>query len=438
MKKINYIISVIIVLMFQTVLMAQVPVPANDQDNPVMLVGGVAHLGNGNVIQNAIVAFENGKLTIVADAASDQTDRSGYEVIDVSGKHIYPGFILPNTQLGLQEVSSIRAMSDNRERGTINPNVRSIVAYNTDSEIPPTLRFNGILLAETTPTGGIISGSSSVVELDGWNWEDAAHTVDVAIHLNWPSRMTRRFDFTTFTVKNEPNKDYDKQVQELEKHFTDAVSYNNLAVRPVNLKMSAMTGLFDGSKALLLHTSNPKGIVESVKFAQNHGVKRITVVTGDAAWHAREFLRQNNIAVILPATHSLPSRADADYDLPFKLPYLLSNAGVMVSLSHTGMLANSRNLPFYAGTAVAYGVDKEEALKMITSNTAKILGIDKRTGTLEAGKDATLFVSEGDAFDFDTNNLSHAFISGKAIVLDNKQQELFERYSKKYGHANKN
>ena len=149
----------------------------------------------------------------------------------------------------------------------------------------------------------------------------------------------------------------------------------------------------------------------------------------------QEFLRQNNIAVILPATHSMPSRADADYDFPFKLPYLLSNAGVMVALSHTGMLANSRNLPFYAGTAVAYGVDKEEALKMITSNTAKILGIDNRTGTLEAGKDATLFVSEGDAFDFGTNNLSHAFISGKAIVLDNKQQALFERYSKKYGHS---
>lgn len=435
MKNIRYIISTIAILMHQVFLMAQVPVPADNQQNPIMLVGGVAHLGNGNVIQNAIIAFENGKLTIVADAATDQTDRSRYEVIDISGKHIYPGFILPNTQLGLQEVSSIRAMSDNSERGSINPNVRSIIAYNTDSEISPTLRFNGILLAEPTPMGGIISGTSSVVELDGWNWEDAAHTVDVAIHLNWPARMTRRFDFSTFTVKREPNKNFDKNVHELEKHFNDAVSYSKLAVRPVNIKMSAMSGLFDGSKVLILHTNDPKGIVESVKFAQNHGVMRITVVTGDAAWHAREFLRQNNIAVILPATHSMPSRADADYDFPFKLPYLLSNAGVMVALSHTGMLANSRNLPFYAGTAVAYGVDKEEALKMITSNTAKILGIDNRTGTLEAGKDATLFVSEGDAFDFGTNNLSHAFISGKAIVLDNKQQALFERYSKKYGHS---
>lgn len=400
-----------------------------------MLVGGIAHLGNGNVIQSAIIAFENGKLTIVADATTDQTDRSRYEVIDVSGKHIYPGFILPNTQLGLQEVSSIRAMRDNSERGSINPNVRSIIAYNTDSEIPPTLRFNGILLAEPTPTGGIISGTSSVVELDGWNWEDAAHTVDVAIHLNWPSRMSRKFDFSTFTVKNEPNEDYDKNIHELEKHFNDAVSYSKLAAKPVNIKMSAMAGLFDGSKALILHTNNPKGIVESVKFAQKNGVKRITVVTGDAAWQAREFLRKNKIAVILPATHRLPSRADADYDFPFKLPFLLSNAGVVVALSHTGMLANSRNLPFYAGTAVAYGVDKEEALKMITSNTAKILGIDNRTGTLEAGKDATLFVSEGDAFDIRTNNLTNAYISGKAIVLENKQQALFERYSKKYGHS---
>ena len=138
--------------------------------------------------------------------------------------------------------------------------------------------------------------------------------------------------------------------------------------------------------------------------------------------------------MILPPTHRTPSIADMDYDLPYKLPVLLHKEGVAVSLSHSGMLSNSRNLPFYAGTAVAHGVSKEEALMMITSNTAKALGIDDRVGTLETGKDATLFVSQGDALDMRTNNLSHAFISGKQVVLDNKQQELYKRYSRKYGH----
>ena len=436
MKKINnyklFLTLLLTVVWVGNYVFAQVPVPALPQQGPIMLVGGTAHLGNGSVVDNAVIAFDKGKLTIVS--GSDNSDRSGYKVIDVTGKHVYPGFILANSQVGLIEVSSVRAMSDNRERGSINPNVRSIIAYNTDSEFPATFRFNGILLAETTPTGGVISGSSSVVEMDGWNWEDAAHTMDMAIHLNWPSRMTSRFDFATFTRKTEPNKNYAKTVDGISKHFEDATSYGKLTNKPSNLKMDAMQGLFTGEKVLMIHTNGQKGIVESVKFAQLHGVQKITVITDDAAWYARDFLKENKIPVILPPTHSTPPRADSDYDFAFKLPALLADAGVSVSLSHSGMLSLARNLPFFAGTAAAYGMGKEEALMLITSNPAKDLGIDSRVGTLEVGKDATLFVSEGDALDFRTNILSHAFISGKEIVLDSKQEELFQRFSRKYGH----
>jgi hypothetical protein len=268
---------------------AQTPVPAKPQAKPIALTGGVAHLGNGQVIQNSIVAFEKGKLTIVADATTAKVDLAGYEVINITGKHVYPGFILPNSQVGLQEVSSIRAMNDYTERGEMNPNVRSQISYNTDTEYTPSFRFNGVLLAEATPTGGTISGTSSVMEMDGWNWEDATHTADVAVHMNWPAIMRRQFDFNTFTFAESVNADYDKQVTDLERFFGEALSYGAQAAKETNLKFEAMQGLFDGKKTLMLHANNPKEIVESVRFAQRSGVKRITVVGGTGALWVADF-----------------------------------------------------------------------------------------------------------------------------------------------------
>jgi imidazolonepropionase-like amidohydrolase len=430
MKKHIYILMVAVFV--TTFAWAQRPVPAQPQSKPIALTGGVAHLGNGQMITNSVIGFDKGKLTIVADASTNP-NLSGYEIINISGKHVYPGLILPNSQVGLQEVSSIRAMNDNAERGEMNPNVRALISYNTDTEYVPTFRFNGVLLAESTPSGGTISGSSSVMEMEGWNWEDAAHTADVGIHLNWPVMTRRQFDFNTFTFGETPNANYEKQVVELVQFFTEAKNYGQVISKETNLKFDAMQGLFDGSKTLFIHANTSKEIVESVRFAQRAGVPRITMLTESAALYVADFLKENKIPVIIPETHNLPGRIDDDIDLPYKLPALLTKAGVQVSLSSTGALHGSRNLAFYAGTAAAYGMDKEEALKTITSNTAKALGIDKRAGTLEVGKDATLFVSAGDALDYRTNKLSHAFISGKLVTLPGNQEELYERYSKRYG-----
>ena len=431
MKKSLYILVMAIFTM--NVVSAQTPVPAKPQAKPIALTGGVAHIGNGQVIQNSLITFDKGKLTGVADATVVKMDLAGYEVINISGKHVYPGFILPNSQVGLQEVSSIRAMNDNAERGQMNPNVRSQISYNTDTEYTPTFRFNGVLLAESTPTGGTISGSSSVMEMDGWNWEDATVAVDVAIHMNWPSIMSRQFDFNTFSFNESANANYEKQVTEITQFFSEALAYGVLTSKETNLKFEAMQGLFDGKKTLMLHVNNPKEIVESVRFAQRSGVKRMTIVGGTGAYWVADFLKENKIPVILPSTHNLPNRADEDIDMPYKLPHLLTQAGVTVSLMDDGALHGGRNLGFYAGTAAAYGMSKEDALKTITSNTAKALGIDSRVGTLEVGKDATLFVSNGDALDYRGNVLTYAFISGKLMTLPGNQQELYERYSRKYG-----
>jgi imidazolonepropionase-like amidohydrolase len=428
----KYILSIIFLASFSWA-MAQVPTPADPQYQAILLKGGIAHLGNGKVIKNSLIGFDDGRLTLVADATATKIDVAGYKVIDISGKHVYPGFILPNSPVGLEEVSAIRHMSDSREQGQINPNVRSLVAYNTDSELPPTFRFNGILMAESTPAGGIISGTSSLMNMDGWNWQDAANTPDVAVHMNWPARMSGHFDFSTFTFSRSPNKNYDKQVAEIVSFFDDAISYTSISGRERNLKLEAMAGLFDGSKSLMVHTNGPNEIVEAVKLAQQKGIKRVVIVTGTGALMVKEFLADNNIPVVIQRVHSMPDRTDMDVDLPYRLPVELTKAGVKVALSHTGMLALARNLPFYAGTAVAYGLSQEEALKLITINPAEILGVGDKTGSLVEGKEATLFVSEGDALDFRTNKLSHAYIQGKEIILDNKQEALFERFSKKYG-----
>jgi hypothetical protein len=427
----NYI-GALLVLMTSG-LYAQVPVPVKPQSKPIALTGATAHLGNGKIITNAVVGFDKGKVTLVAEASSNP-NLSGYEQINVNGKHVYPGFILPDSPLGLVEVSSVRAMNDVSERGELNPNVRAQVAYNTDSEMITTMRLSGILLAQATPVGGRISGTSSFMELEGWDWEDATHTADVAVHLSWPPMMNQQFDFTTFSSIDVPNKEYDKEVGALNQFFSDAAAYGKLGTKETNLKLEAMQGLFDGKKALMIYTGKPKEIITSINFAKKFGVKRIVLVGGGGAYFVTEFLKENSIPVILQQTHSLPERADDDIDMPYKLPFLLTQAGLSVSLSHDGMPARARNLAFYAGTAAAYGLDKEEALKMITSNPAKAIGVDSRVGTLEVGKDATLFVSDGDVLDMKSCIISHAFVSGKLVNLPTKQEELYERYSKKYGH----
>lgn len=433
MMKIKTILSIVLCSLVGLA-MAQVPTPAEPQSEAILLKGGVAHLGNGEVIQNSLIAFENGKITLIADATTARIDVAGYKEVNISGKHVYPGFILPDSDVGLEEVSSVNAMSDSREEGSINPNVRSLIAYNTDSELPPTFRFNGILMAESRPRGGRISGTSSLMNMDGWNWEDAVNTPDLAIHMSWPATRSRRFDFATYTISNEKNKDYDKQVAEVAAFMDDAVSYAAISDKERNLKLEAMLGLFDGSKVLMIRSNDPRAIIDGVSLAKSKGVKKIALVSGTGSLQVKEFLAENNIPVVIQRVHSMPDRADMDVDLPYRLPVELTKAGVKVALSHTGMLALARNLPFYAGTATAYGLEREEALKLITINPAEILGVGDKTGSLEEGKEATLFVSEGDALDFRTNKLSHAFIQGKQVILNNKQEMLFERYSKKYSN----
>lgn len=407
---------------------AQIETPGDKQTKKILLLNGVAHIGNGKVIKNSAISIEEGKLKLVANAAAIKIDFAYYDtIVKLNGKHVYPGIIAPNSTLGLTEIGAVRATHDYREVGEFKPHVRSLIAYNTESKITTTVRSNGVLMAQITPRGGDISGASSIVQLDAWNWEDAVIKEDDGIHLNW-ERMFNRW-------KKEKNKNYEKELQKLNDFFADALAYSKVKDYPEkNLRFEAMRGLFDGSKTLFVHANFVKELIDAINFSKKHGVKKMVIVGGYDSWLITDMIKENDVAVILKRVHSLPERQEDDVYLPYKLPHLLFDAEVLFCLENSGDMEamGTRNLPFYAGTAAAYGLDKEEALKLITLNTAKILGIDAICGSLEPGKDATLFISKGDALDMRTNDVVAAFIQGRLMDVDNHQKKLYRKYSAKY------
>jgi hypothetical protein len=404
--------------------------PADNQSEFIAIIGGTAHIGNGNVIQNSLITFENGVLQNVSKYIGTE-DTSNMKVINAENQHIYPGFIVPNSTLGLIEIDAVRASDDDSEIGTWNPHIRSLIAYNTESKVVESMRPNGVLLAQITPRGGRISGTSSIVQLDAWNWEDAVLKADDGIHLNWPNSFSRARWWLEEDPGLKSNPKYSSQLQEIEAYFNAAKANSNSAK---NLPLEAMRGLFDKTKTLFIHVNDEKGIVDAVEFSKSQGLSKPVIVGGYEAYKIASYLKQNNIAILLQRVHSRPNNDDHDYDLPFKMARLLVDEGVTVALETSGDMErmNSRNLPFYAGTTVAHGLTKEEALQLITLNTAKILGIDNSYGSLEVGKSATLFISTGDALDMRTNNLTTAFIDGRNISLESHQTKLWKRYSKKY------
>ncbi len=396
----------------------------------ITLKGGTVHTGDGKVIENAVLSFSNGIITLLETNPTFKTDETLGEIIDCKGKHIYPGLIALNTYLGLSEVESVRATNDHYETGTFNPNVRSIIAYNTDSKVLGTVSTNGILYAQIVPQGGSISGTSSAVKLNGWNWEDAAEKTDEGVWLSWPSMFTRK-GWWGEPQGMEPNKDYDKQIAELKDFFREAASYHYTATHDKkNLRFEAMRGIFSKEKTLYVRASATKEMLHAIDFAKEFNLK-MALVGAKESWRIADEIAKANIPVILHRLHELPVFEDDDIDQPFKTPAMLHKAGVQFALCMPGFW-QVRNLPFVAGTAAAYDLDKEVALSSITSAAAQILGLEK-TGTLAAGMKASLIVSEGDVLDMKTSVITHAFLEGKAIDLSNKQTELFEKYKQKLG-----
>lgn len=407
--------------------------PAAKQIDAISITGVTAHIGNGSVIENATIIFENGIITEIGTNISTKGT-----VINANGKHVYPGFIVVNSTLGLGEVDAVRASMDVNELGNISPNIRSLIAYNAESRVVESMRPNGVLLGQIVPRGGRLSGTSSVVQFDAWNWEDAAVKVDDALHMNWPNGFTRGRWWLDEPRGFQPNKSYAEDIEKFKDFFVQAQIYAKATPTENNLAFEAVQGLFDGSKKLFVSADSEKEIIDAITFTKEIGIKNVVLVGGYHAYKITDFLKSNNIPVVVGRTQSTPNFEDDDYDLPYKLPKLLHDAGLLVTIDPGGRMErmNTRNLPFYAGQVVGQGMEKEDALKMITSNAAKILGIDDKFGTLEVGKSATLFVANGDALDMRGNIISHAFIDGRAISLESHHTTLYNRYSNKFNSEN--
>ncbi len=407
------------------------PTPAPAQSESILITNVTAHLGTGEMIENAAIGFANGKITFVGK--SNAAKAADYDqVVDGEGRHAYPGFIAPNSTLGLQEIGAVRATRDQYEVGTFRPNVRAIIAYNTESEITPTVRTNGVLIGQITPRGGTISGSSGVVHFDAWNWEDAAIRIVDGVHVNWPWMHHRHSEHGK--VEFRKRKTYDQQKAEIERFFTEAKAYCAEKPKLTEVKFEAMCGLFSGELNLYVHAHDIKQITEAVHFKREFNIPNMTIVGGADSYLVGDLLRENKVSVMVRRLHSLPRFHEDDMDLTYRLPKMLEDEGVLYCLENSGDMEQmgTRNLPFYAGTAVAYGLTYEQAVKAVTLNTAMILGVANRMGSLEVDKDATFFLSVGDALDMRTNDVTHAFIEGRAIDLDNRQLQLYRKYKAKY------
>jgi imidazolonepropionase-like amidohydrolase len=434
---IRKIISSVFITLASLLVYAQDDVyPAPEHKGLMFIKNATIHVGNGDVIENGTIEVRDGKIVRIGKDIAIPAD--DVKVFDIKGSHAYPGLILSNSSLGLIEISSVRSTADVTEIGALNASIRSIVAYNTDSKVINTLKSNGILLANIVPQvssqGGLISGSSSVVQLDAWNWEDAAYKTDHGIHLFMPSLFVRPNPFQSSQQSQvDPIKRSLSLIEKTKEFFREAKGYFQQSEHGnINLKFEGVRGLFEKKQKLFVHCDIVKEILVAIDFKKEFAFE-IVIVGGSESWEIAQLLKQNDIQVILSQLHRLPTLADDDVDQPYKTPALLQKAGVVFAINDEDGSHRGRNLAFNAGTAVAYGLTKEQAISAITLNAAKILGISERTGSLEAGKDANIVISQGDILDMRSSTITHAFIVGRMINLEDKHKQLFERYKYKYG-----
>ena len=419
------------------ILCALFVISTTSAQNPskILLHSGFLHVGNGDTLESALIGIENGEITLVRNSLTHRYDPTYWDtIIDLKGGHIYPGFVAPNTTLGITEIDAVRATRDYRETGYYNPHVRSQIAFNVESKVITTVRTNGVLISQATPRGGRISGSSAVMKLNGWNWEDATIKADDGIHLNWPASLTGG-GWWAEPAPKKTNDDYPKQLNEIRAFFDKAKAYAQEDEHAViDGRWEAMKNCFQGTKRVYIHANELQQLQDVIDFVEHYDLPFPVIVGGYDAHLISRKLADAKIPVMLLRPHSLPENEEDDVDLPFKLAALLQEGGVQFCIQNAGDMEamNARNIPFLAGTTMAYGLTKEEAIRAVSLSSCEIMGIDKRYGSVEKGKSATLFVSAGDALDMRTNAVTVALIDGVFVPLSNAQTELYEKYKKKY------
>jgi len=391
------------------------------QKTTTIILNATIHVGNGQVIEKGVLVMDQG---IIREVGKEQKNLyKNARVIDAIGKHLYPALIGMNNIMGLNEIDAVRATHDFNETGEINPNVRSLIAYNTDSKILPTAMVNGVLYTQAVPQGGLISGSSSLMKIKAWNWEDAAVKAEDGIHLNWP--------YVAISKEGEENGG-EKQILELSNFFAQAEQYCKQSKPLFNARLEAMRNLFKAETNLYVHANDAKSLVRAIGFfKQNYPKIKLVLVGATDSYLMSDLIKHHQIPVVLGNIHRLPSRNAEAIDQPYKTPAQLHEAGIQIAISNEGSW-EARNLAYIAGTASVYGLNREEALKAVSLSPAMIMGVDKQLGSLEEGKIASILIANGDLLDMKSSDLFMAFLDGEELNLKNEQVQLYEKFLNKY------
>jgi imidazolonepropionase-like amidohydrolase len=407
-------------------------VPGAPQARPVLLRGGDLHTVSRGVLPRTDLLFDGGKITAIGTGLAAPQNA---EVVDVAGRRVYPGLIAPATTLGLIEIGAVRATSDTAEVGGITPEAAAHTAYNPDSEVLPTVRNHGITTTQVLPAGSLLRGRSFVTHLDGWTKEDAGVRQTYGLAVSWPAPPRRSpFGGGQRRSREDLEKERRESIARLERAFEDARAYlaNRAADPPVpsDVRFEALRPVLEGQEPVFLEVDTYGGIREALAFAEKQELRVVLVGAADA-WRMAAELGERGIPVILNGALGVPRRDDDAYDTAFRAPAVLHEAGVKFAIGDTGEWWGVRNLALHGAQAVAFGLPPDAALRALTLSTAEILGIDAEQGSLDVGKSATLFVSEGDVLDSLTRKVTHEWIEGRKVDLDDRHKELYRKYRQK-------
>jgi imidazolonepropionase-like amidohydrolase len=403
---------------------------AAPSSRPTAIVGGTVHTASGPDIVNGTVVIRGGKIVAVEAGAAAPAEAI---VVDAKGKHVYPSLLPPITELGLVEIGAVRATVDTTETGEINPEARADFAMNFDSELLPVARSGGVLVAGVAPGGGIVSGSLAVMKLDGWTREDAGIKAPAAIMVVWPNLRVDRSQTARLSVRLQ-EKRRDEALRKLEDVFADARAYGKARAaekdpgiprHDVDPKLEALLPAVDGKIPVIVAARTVEQIRAAITWARQENLK-LVLAGADDGWRAAEEIAKAGVPVIVGPTLDLPRRSDEPYDAAYANAGLLAKAGVTVAFSDDSTW-NVRNLPHQAAMAVDFGFPRDRALAAMTLVPAQILGVADRVGSLEPGKDATLFIADGDILDIRSRVVA-AWLDGRALDLTDKQKRLYERY----------
>lgn len=404
----------------------------------IALVGGTVHTVSGPTLENATVVMQDGKILAVGAGV---TPPAGATVVSCAGRHVYPGFVSANTVLGLTEIGSVRGTNDYQETGNLNPNIRAEVAINPESDLIPVARVNGITSALVVPRGGAVTGTSALLHLDGWTFEDMTVKTPVGLHVQWPNMSISRAWYETRSEEDQ-KKAREEAIEAIRHSFEDARAYwtargaegrSGIPRHDRDVKWEAMGRALRGEIPVMIHAGTLAQIRAALRFVDEQKLSKVVIVGADDAGSIASELKRRGISVITESTLGTPNRRWEPYDKPFTLPAELHAAGVPFCISDGGgsdAAMNARNLPYNASMAAAFGLPRDEALKAVTLYPARILGVGDRLGSIEPGKIADLFVANGDPLEIATT-IEQVYIAGRPIPMENRQTRLFHKYDGK-------